>query len=82
MSTVFDVDSIVIEEEGEVPVTVLLETPTVTDDVTGFEVVEIEVPGLQGPPGDQMIYPQPTSPAIEYGWDEDDAGKIWIQVSI
>jgi len=44
--------------------------------------VNIEVPGIQGPPGLQNVYPQLNSPAVEYGWGMEEAGFIWIKVDV
>lgn len=93
MSDVFDVTSVTIEGDTSTTFTfdgiesVVITDATSVPDVTlqvpeEIDAVTLEVPGMQGPPGDQNIFPQPNSPADEYGWGPEDAYKIWIEVNI
>ena len=90
MSSLFDVTGIDINE-GQFTSSISSVQTIVADvqsDVTTVtiaveaspEIVQVAVPGTQGPPGDQMVYPQSNDPAVEYGWGPADAGKIWIVV--
>ena len=44
------------------------------------QVVEVEVPGVQGPPGVQNVYIQENNPAVQYGWGPEETGYVWIVI--
>lgn len=89
MSTVFDVDQISVAGGSstsfqtsvtEVTIINAFQTPSVSIEAqTSSPVVQVEVPGMQGPPGLKNVYVQSTSPAAEHGWGEDEKGFIWIE---
>lgn len=92
MSTVFDVQSIVVDEDGPftlgtVPQTVVIQDATTVPNIrieadTQVTAVKVLVPGLQGAPGLKNVYVQPNDPAIEFGWGPEEAGFIWIEADV
>lgn len=91
MSSLFDVTGIAVDEgqfvaliDGIQQVTVQVDQPVSTVTITadsGPEVLQIEVPGPQGPPGLQNVYIQTNDPSIEYSWGMDEKDFIWIQTT-
>lgn len=91
MSLVWDAKSLLVEGNPElalaqsvatVEITTTLAVPEVTLDVpNSTQTVQVEVPGLQGPPGVQNVFIQPNDPAVEFGWGPEDAGKVWIPLA-
>lgn len=86
MSTVFDIETIVADDTEinveHVPTTITLEdaiTPLVIDIEipNAIQVVTIEVPGPQGPPGVQNVYVQSTDPST--GWGVEEENYVWIE---
>ena len=88
MSTVFDADTITIDNETVINLVNSVQSITITDagiipDVTlnvatVVDTLQIEVPGPQGV---QNVYVQSNDPAVEYGWGANEAGFIWIETS-
>jgi len=92
VSSVFDVDTISIDESDaidfsskvesvEILVDSDIETVTITqpDDVRS---VMVEVPGIQGEPGVKNVYVQSENPATQFGWGAAEKGYIWIEVEV
>jgi hypothetical protein len=88
VSTIFDIDTIVADETtinvGSVPTTITLQDSLTPMQValtvnTSPEIVAVEIPGPQGPPGLQNVYVQTTDPAVQYSWGAAEANYIWIQ---
>ena len=93
MSTVFDVTGVTIDADVSTSFTVAgVESVTIADVTAPVSVtidatdvvsgVAVEVPGMQGPPGLQNVYPQLANPALQYGWGPEEAGFIWIEVNV
>ena len=90
MSSVFDIGSVQVDTHpevvlGVVPTNIDIEMETdVTNieivDNTDVEVVEVQVPGPQGPPGLKNVYIQENDPSVEYDWGMEQAGYVWIQL--
>lgn len=91
MSTVFDVTSIVVDGGTPAAFDTAIDTVTISDVTTTpsvtisnpetVDVVNIEVPGMQGPPGLKNVYIQSENPATQYGWGIEETNFIWIPIS-
>lgn len=75
MSTVFDVTGISVDGLTSAIDT----TPAVDINVDEVLTVEVQVPGMQGPPGVQNVFPQSNNPAVEFGWGPEEEGFIWLE---
>lgn len=93
MSSLFDVTQISVNNDEftssidtvqEVTVQVLSDVTavTITSDSLA-EIVEVQVPGMQGPRGVQNVYVSQTDPSKdELGntiWGEEQEGYVWIE---
>jgi len=93
MSTVLEVTSVTVDADTSTTFTVEgVESVTIADAISPVTVtidatdvvseINVQVPGMQGPPGLQNVYVQPNDPAIEFGWGPEEAGYIWIEVNV
>ena len=95
MSTVFDVTSVEVQADTNTVFAVdSVQSVTISDDMTPVSVtvdatdvvsqVNVEVPGIQGPPGLQNVHVGLTNPATIPGeeWGMAEKGYIWIEVNI
>jgi hypothetical protein len=88
MSLIWDVRSIEVDDQPEAVIGLNVDTIEITVDGVVTEVnldfpnatetVQIETPGVQGPPGVKNVYIQTADPAIQYGWGPEQENYIWI----
>lgn len=74
--SIFGVEEIVITDATSAPLDI---TVDVTEVVTE---VNVEVPGVQGPPGLQNVFVGTAAEVAALGWGPEEADHIWIEVNV
>lgn len=86
-SFVFEGHTEVVGQSAEISLTVSA-TPVAAVNISGTpattNVVQVQVPGAQGPPGLQNVFVQSTDPSKDGSgntiWGSAETNYIWIQV--
>lgn len=84
MSTVWDVETITLDEGNPALAGNIVDTIDISIADDGVESVTVEVPGPQGAPGLQNVYTGLTNPATVPGeeWGAEEKGFVWIEVDV
>jgi hypothetical protein len=92
MSTVFDINAISVNGGTTTSIGVAITEVVITDAMVvpnidiniqaEPETIEIQVPGVQGPPGLQNVYVGPDDPSVLYGWGPEEENFIWIRTQV
>lgn len=86
MSTIFDIKSLTIDDGTVIDVSGTL-AGGISADITvpnTISSIDIQVPGMQGPAGNQNVFSGTTDPSKDVDgntvWGAEEEGNVWLKV--